>query len=161
MVSDKILNFTDNSTRFLSNFYPYKKDGGKYPHKVRVFYNNIEFDCVENAYQAAKFTNKQKQIAFSKLSPYETKAYWEDKTDYRADWHQVKLQIMEDLVRQKFCNSKELKEMLLDTGNQILEEGNDWGDTFWGVCNGVGENNLGKILMKIRTELKNFINILL
>ena len=155
MVSDKISNFTDEKTRFLSNFYPHKKGGGKYPHKVRVFYNNIEFDCVENAYQAAKFTDVKMQIAFSKLSPYEAKAYWETNTDYRADWHQVKLQIMEDLVRQKFSNSEELRQMLLQTDNLLLEEGNDWGDTYWGVCDRVGENNLGKILMKIREELKN------
>jgi predicted NAD-dependent protein-ADP-ribosyltransferase YbiA (DUF1768 family) len=34
-----------------------------------------------------------------------------------------------------------------------LIEGNWWGDTYWGVCNGVGENHLGKLLMKIRDYL--------
>jgi predicted NAD-dependent protein-ADP-ribosyltransferase YbiA (DUF1768 family) len=43
--------------------------------------------------------------------------------------------------------------MLKATGDEELVEGNWWNDTFWGVCNGVGENNLGKLLMKIRAEL--------
>lgn len=155
----KIENFTTPETRFLSNFYPYKKDGREYPIKVKVIYNEIEFDCVENAYQAAKFLEKQKQIEFSKMSPYETKAYWEENSNYCQDWNEVRLQIMEDLVWQKFNNSLELIQMLLNTQNAILEEGNDWGDVFWGVCEGKGENHLGKILMKTREKLRELYNL--
>ena len=43
--------------------------------------------------------------------------------------------------------------MLIQTGDSVLIEGNTWGDRVWGVCNGVGENRLGRILMKIRSEL--------
>jgi hypothetical protein len=43
--------------------------------------------------------------------------------------------------------------MLLLTGDEELIEGNFWGDVFWGVCNGVGKNHLGKILMEVRSEL--------
>lgn len=39
------------------------------------------------------------------------------------------------------------------TGESILIEKNTWGDTYFGVCNGVGENNLGKDLMSIRYRL--------
>lgn len=151
---NKIETFTKKETRFLSNFYPYKKDGSKHPHKVSVVYNAIEFDCVENAYQAAKFLDKKEQRKFALLSPFETKAFWENNTNYRPDWNKIKLNIMKDLVRQKFFNNTELAQMLLSTDSAILEEGNDWGDVFWGVCDGVGENNLGKILMQIREELK-------
>ena len=63
-----------------------------------------------------------------------------------------KLGITEDVIRQKF-NNPELKEKLIATGDAELIEGNPWGDTFWGVCEGKGENHLGKILMKIRSEL--------
>lgn len=31
------------------------------------------------------------------------------------------------------------------------------GDTYWGCVNGIGENNLGKILMKLRKEFKKNI----
>ena len=42
------------------------------------------------------------------------------------------------------------------TGNLVLEEGNGWHDTFWGVDlkTGEGENHLGRILMQVREELR-------
>ena len=43
--------------------------------------------------------------------------------------------------------------LLLATGDAKIVEGNTWGDVFWGVCNGVGENHLGEILMKVRQDL--------
>ena len=43
---------------------------------------------------------------------------------------------------------------LLDTGDLYIEETNSWGDTFWGVCEGKGQNVLGNILMGIRTDLR-------
>jgi predicted NAD-dependent protein-ADP-ribosyltransferase YbiA (DUF1768 family) len=44
---------------------------------------------------------------------------------------------------------------LLETGDAELIEGNDWGDTFWGVCGGKGNNFLGKLLMEVRKELRS------
>lgn len=38
-------------------------------------------------------------------------------------------------------------------GDAELIEGNTWGDRIWGVCDGVGENRLGKILMRVRAEM--------
>jgi predicted NAD-dependent protein-ADP-ribosyltransferase YbiA (DUF1768 family) len=58
---------------------------------------------------------------------------------------------MLNLLRQKFQNP-ELREKLLCTGKLELIEGNYWGDTYWGVCRGVGENRLGKLLMLVREE---------
>ena len=46
---------------------------------------------------------------------------------------------------QKFLQHPHLIEMLLQTGDEELVEGNKWGDRFWGVCKGKGENHLGKI----------------
>ena len=76
----------------------------------------------------------------------------------RPDWNEVKLDIMEQLVRQKFA-SIPFKGLLIGTGDANLEEGNYWHDNYWGVCHcskcgGNGQNHLGKILMKIREELK-------
>jgi len=50
---------------------------------------------------------------------------------------------------------KDLGDQLLATGDVELIEGNTWHDTEWGVCNGIGKNKLGKILMRIREILKN------
>ena len=57
-------------------------------------------------------------------------------------------------MRFKFTHHPELSQMLLNTGDAQLEDGNTWGDRIWGVYQGQGENRLGKILMKIRDELR-------
>jgi predicted NAD-dependent protein-ADP-ribosyltransferase YbiA (DUF1768 family) len=57
---------------------------------------------------------------------------------------------MTEIVGEKFNQNPELKEKLLATKDIELVEGNHWHDTYWGVCNGVGENHLGKILMAYR-----------
>ena len=74
----------------------------------------------------------------------------------RADWEDVKLSIMEDIVRAKFTQNEDLKQLLLATGDLVLEEGNTWHDTFWGVDvkTQEGENHLGRILMRVRQELR-------
>jgi predicted NAD-dependent protein-ADP-ribosyltransferase YbiA (DUF1768 family) len=73
----------------------------------------------------------------------------------RIDWPQVRLGIMDDLLRQKFAAGSELATMLVAIDGHIAE-GNSWGDTFWGVdlVTGEGENNLGRLLMTIRDELR-------
>ena len=73
----------------------------------------------------------------------------------RKDWEEVKLRIMEEVVRAKFLQHPDLANKLIDTGDEELIEGNCWNDRFWGVDirTGIGENNLGKILMKVRSEL--------
>lgn len=72
----------------------------------------------------------------------------------RPDWEDMKLGVMSFLVGQKFERHRHLARLLLDTGYQHLEEGNWWGDTFWGTCKGVGENHLGLILMQMRDLLR-------
>jgi predicted NAD-dependent protein-ADP-ribosyltransferase YbiA (DUF1768 family) len=61
---------------------------------------------------------------------------------------------METLVREKFTRHAPLAELLVATGDLDLVERNRWRDTFWGVCNGIGENHLGRILMIVRAELQ-------
>ena len=73
----------------------------------------------------------------------------------RPDWEQIKIIVMTDLCRIKF-QDPHMRKLLLDTGDAELIEGNWWNDTFWGVCNGIGQNHLGKILMAIRNLLRTF-----
>jgi len=109
------------------------------------------FPSVENAYQAAKEINREARWKYGICSPVTAKK-WGKRAWLRPSWGNEKLGIMEVLTRQKF-NHPEFKELLLATGTGLIVEGNTWGDTFWGVCNGEGENHLGKIIMKIRGEL--------
>ena len=131
--------------RFLSNFWP-----------GEVVYEKYRYPSVEHAYQAAKTTDQaaRRAIRFAE-KPGQAKKLGK-KVDMRPDWDQIKLQVMEDLTRQKYTRNPELKAKLLATGDAELQEGNTWNDTFWGinVKTGEGENNLGKILMKVRDELR-------
>jgi len=76
----------------------------------------------------------------------------------REDWNEVRLIIMLQLLRQKFRQPK-LGKMLLDTGSDYIVEGNQWHDSFWGVCSCQkckdiqGQNNLGRLLMQVRSEI--------
>ena len=59
-------------------------------------------------------------------------------------------------VKAKFTQNEELAKLLLATEDKELAEDNDCGDLFWGVdyFTREGQNKLGKILCKVRTELK-------
>ena len=127
---------------FLSNFYP-----------CIITYNGITYSTSEAAYQAQKTLDLEERIRFSKLGPYLAKEEGQ-KLNIREDWDEVKLEEMYNICKLKFIQNPELGKLLLGTKDEELIEGNDWDDTFWGVCNGVGENHLGKTLMKIRDELK-------
>ena len=127
---------------FLSNFYP-----------CEIVFDGEKYTSVENAYQAAKFADKEYRTLIREVSASKAKKIGRG-GKIRGDWEFVKLSIMENLLRQKFDDIK-LKKLLLETKENNLVEGNTWSDFYWGVCNGKGENNLGKLLMKIRSELKD------
>ena len=127
--------------RFLSNFYP-----------AEIPYQGLTYPSVENAYQAAKTTVASERIPFTMCPPNVAKQLGR-KLYLRDDWDDVKLDVMEVLVLRKFQLHANLRTQLLLTGGMPLEEGNTWGDKFWGIYMGRGENHLGKILMRIRDEL--------
>lgn len=131
-----------NQYRFLSNFYP-----------CTIMYEGIEYPTTEHAYQAAKTLDVERRMYISQLqTPGETKRAGKN-VMLRRDWDEVKLQVMYDICKLKFSKPNFI-EKLKSTGNQELVEGNKWNDTFWGRCNGKGQNNLGKILMRIRKEIQ-------
>lgn len=126
--------------RWLSNFYP-----------SLIWMDGLHYPFVENAYQAAKTNDYKLKKQFQMLSPKEAKKLG-NYVELRSDWEDVKYSIMEYCCYQKFQDPV-LKSWLLSTGDAELIEGNYWNDTYWGICKGVGQNNLGKILMKVRGEL--------
>jgi len=72
----------------------------------------------------------------------------------RADWEEVKDDIMRDVVRAKFTQHADLADILLSTGDAVLVE-HTANDRYWADGgDGSGLNRLGQILMEIRQELK-------
>lgn len=115
------------------------------------------YPTAEHAFQAAKFADPEKRakIAAAKTASG-AKALGKTLPGMRSNWNQERIKIMETIIRAKFEQNPELRNLLLATGNNQLVEGNNWGDTFWGQVNGEGRNHLGRILMKVRDELNGY-----
>lgn len=130
--------------KFLSNMEPCK-----------VYYKNMLFPSVENAYQSSKAIDFTTMGQFQCCNPYEAKKLGKRIT-MREGFNGERLSIMESLLRQKFSHlNPALRQKLINTQGIELVEVNTWGDKYWGVCNNTGENHLGKLLMKIRDDLLN------
>lgn len=125
-----------------------------------IRYNGLKFHTVENAYQAAKCGNIKDMYKFTSIPPEQAKKLGR-KITMRDDWNEVKLDIMKELLSQKFaCPS--LAEQLIATGDSYIAEDNYWHDNYWGICNCPNcidkfsfdeQNHLGKLLMEIRAKL--------
>ena len=143
---------------FLSNFY-----------SCEIEHKGITYPSVEHYYVALKVTSMQfidgvyytapdfRELIAKVKEPGDVKKMGR-RVKVRSDWDEKKLGFMEWGIREKFKNPK-LAEMLLETGELELIEGNNWHDVWWGQCScpkckGGGHNYLGKILMQIREELR-------
>lgn len=149
MITHPIVRFDGTEYKFLSNFYP-----------SEVSYDDgmswALYPTVEHAYQAAKtFDLKDRGLIKNASTPYNAKRLG-SRVKLRDDWELIKSRVMFDLVWQKFTKYNDLKEMLIDTGNAELIEGNTWADCFFGVPEkSQGRNVLGKILMLVRDAVQN------
>ncbi len=129
---------------YLSNFY-----------EAPVNYGGITYQNNEAAFQAQKVLNEEKRREFANLPANKAKKLGRNVL-LRDDWEDVKEELMYEIVKAKFTQNPNLHWRLLNTGHQLLTEGNTWHDTFWGVdlTTAQGENHLGKILMSVREELQ-------
>ena len=133
--------------RFLSNFFPSK-----------IWIEGLEYPSTECAYQALKVDYRVRK-PFTTMKDEVSKYAWKEVPDELVlpDWDNRKVDVMKNVIFQKFLRHKDLREKLLNTGDKYLEEINHWADVFWGVyyVDGKGENMLGKILMKTRKSFQN------
>lgn len=137
-----MINHFRDAYNFLSNFY-----------EAPVTYDGLTFKNNESAFQSAKARNVNQKRIFTQTDGKAAKRLGR-KVALREDWEDIKEDLMADIVWAKFTQNSDLQEKLLATGDQKLVEGNTWNDTYWGVCNGRGQNKLGKILMQVRDELR-------
>lgn len=129
---------------FLSNFY-----------LIDVEFQGETYPSVEHAYQAAKFPKDSpvRTHIRNQVTPSKAKRIGRRFPNIVSNWDRIKISVMLNLLREKFKNTH-LHNLLISTGNNKLVEGNYWGDTFWGICNGVGSNNLGILLEEVRWEIQ-------
>ena len=128
---------------------------------VNIPLKGIIYPSVEHAYMSEKSHDKSwKQLCSQKnISGKQIKNF--SKTiELRSDWENVKLLVMEYCLREKF-KQEPFKSKLIATGNENIQEGNYWGDVFYGVdlkqTPNIGENHLGRLIMKIRDEITNAV----
>lgn len=139
-----ISDFHQEGYEFLSNFY-----------EAEVTYQGLTYGSNEAAFQAQKCLDDESKALFTQYSPGKSKGVGR-RVPLRPDWEEVKTALMKEIVLAKFTQHPELAARLLATEDKVLVEGNSWGDTCWGVDlrTGQGENRLGRILMEVRTALR-------
>lgn len=144
----KYISSFSGKNSYLSNFY-----------MCLIPWDGIKYPSVEHAFQAAKTHDlKLRKLIASAPTPGIAKSRGR-KLVLRLDWEDIKIDIMETLVEIKFTIHEELEELLVDTGEIELIEGNRWHDNFWGNCTCVRceriipRNELGRILMDCRKNI--------
>lgn len=113
----------------------------------------VEWKSVEHYYQAAKACSiVDAEWVRAAATPGEAKRRGR-KIALRDDWEAVKIPVMRNALALKFAPDTQEAAYLRSTEDFVLVEGNDWGDIFWGVAGGFGQNWLGYLLMAQRGYL--------
>ncbi len=140
--------------RFLSNMWKIN---------VPIQVQEWEVDTSEHAYQMSKFANDKDRelIALSQsgiAAKRKARRLLRSGAERTADWEEKKLGTMLYYVVKKFELNEDLSSALIETEDRPLIEGNNWDDTYWGVCppgSENGTNYLGRILMHVRENLRS------
>jgi ribA/ribD-fused uncharacterized protein len=131
---------------FLSNFFP-----------SPILWCGLVHSTAEHLFQAAKTLDPAERDFIRHAATPGAAQRLGRKATLRPGWDQVKLQVMERVLKEKFIQNPDLIELLLATGERELIEGNYHGDSYWGVDlkqnPPAGENHLGRLLMELRARL--------
>lgn len=141
--------FSRDKYRFLSNFWFFE---------TPMKYGGMYFKTSEHFYMAMKTVDKSLRLKIAECTTGADAKKLGRSLDLRPDWEDIKLDVMLFALRYKFSiHNPTLRQKLLGTGDSYLQEANLWGDKIWGVCMKTceGENNLGKLLMQVREEIRN------
>ena len=125
----------------------------------KVKYDGYLYSSVEEAYQALGFKESAPDIYQEIINCYSAheaqKIAYANKDKRRKDWDEIKVGIMEELLRCKIEQNPYVKKKLLETKDYTIVEDSPK-DSFWGWGEDRnGNNQLGKLWMKIRDEIKN------
>lgn len=140
----------DGTHTVLSNFY---QSTFTAPHFSLDRLTPVEWKSVEHYYQAAKASCLYDANWVARAStPKEAKKLGRE-IPLRSDWESIKISVMRNALALKFAPDTQEAAYLRSTEDFVLVEGNDWGDIFWGVAGGFGQNWLGYLLMAQRGYL--------
>jgi hypothetical protein len=120
-----------------------------------IKYNGVVYPTAEHAFHVSKFDDvkikEEIKNAESPLKAFELgKKY---KPFRKTNWDEIKVNVLYEIIKEKVKQHEEVRKALLVTGDEEIIEDNP-NDNFWGSGkDGKGQNNTGKILMKIRQEL--------
>lgn len=138
--------------RWLSNFWVA-------PIELTAFGERWSFSSTEQVFQMAKleFTElnlEEQRELFAEVASLETpgqsKRFGRKIPALDVDsWNRARDRAMAQVLLAKFSQHADLRSKLLALKGYYLEEGNHWGDRYWGV-DGTGKNRLGELLMELR-----------
>lgn len=137
-------------------FYRLKEPGGYMSNYYRARFHIYGrwWDTVEHAYQAQKCVDPVEYDAIHQAVKANDARLLGQKVKMVPGWDESKALVMEECVRAKFLQHKDIRDQLMATGDEELIENSpvDW---YWGCgADDTGKNMLGQILMQIRKELK-------
>jgi len=136
---------SDSDYSWMSNFAPIPiqdSEGKTWP-------------TVEHLFQAAKSLNRSEQDMIRKAPSPKMAKKLGRAVKLRKGWDNMRLNVMKGILKRKFEQHPDLKEKLLATGNEPIEEDAHW-DEFWGTGKfGHGKNWMGKLLMQLRGEFRS------
>ncbi|MDZ7961773.1 MAG: NADAR domain-containing protein [Aulosira sp. DedQUE10] len=147
---------------FYKVWQPYGCFSNFSPHGIQI--QGTYWTTVEHYYQAQKFVGSIDAVIIPVIhhaqTPEEAAALGRCSTrQLRSDWDLVKTQVMREAVLKKFLTHAEIRDILLDTGNEMLVEDSP-NDYFWGCgANQTGQNQLGKVLMSVREEICKLVSV--
>ena len=147
---DEVIGFYPREFYPLDNFSSFK-----------VEWNGYLYASLEEAYQAARFMGVNEELVEKIKSSHSAdeaqRIAYSNKDKQREDWDEIKVSVMEELLRLKIEQNPYVKKKLLQTKDYMIVEDSPK-DSFWGWGeNRDGENNLGKLWMKLRNEIQNNI----
>ena len=143
---------------YRANEKPYGAFSNLFPRAIQ--FEDREFATAEHAYQAGKpRRDVVREWILSAPTPrlVAMAAHGLYTWDIEPNWSKIKFDRMRDVLRAKFTQHDDLRELLLSTGDaQLVEVGRvaNGVNRVWGEVNGKGRNMLGELLMELRTELR-------
>ncbi len=143
----------------------YRSNEKPYGAFSNLFRRPMEFEghvypTAEHAYQAGKARKEEvREWILSAPTPslVAMAAHGLYTWDIVPEWSRTKFDRMRNVLRAKFTQHEDLKNLLLSTGNARLVEAGRTDNAVnrtWGEVNGKGQNMLGVLLMEVRDEIR-------